>query len=174
VGDWRHCWQGCFTEKQYLDAEKAHEQGVEYLGSRGAESLSTTSSHNANADDLRPTNSSGSGSNASQYEDARPSQPTGSGSQAKQEAKPDTYRPTAVRQASSGSISTAKQRASPPIAETMRPSTAETKKGREVSNIRTLAPRKASHGRSKSDIPTTPVKLSHSSVDGQFPMPGQS
>ncbi|KAI7672455.1 Rho GTPase activation protein [Hortaea werneckii] len=174
VGDWRHCWQGCFTEKQYLDAEKAHEQGVEYPSSRGAESLSTTSSHNANADDLRPTNSSGSGSNASQYEDARPSQTTGAGSQAKQDAKPDTYRPTAVRQASSGSISTAKQRGSPSIAETKRPSTAETKKGREVSNTRTLAPRKASHGRSKSDIPTTPVKLSHSSVDQQFPLPGQS
>ena len=30
VGDWRHCWQGCFTEKEYLEAEKAFEQGVEY------------------------------------------------------------------------------------------------------------------------------------------------
>jgi hypothetical protein len=25
VGDWRHCWQGCYTEKEYLEAEKAHE-----------------------------------------------------------------------------------------------------------------------------------------------------
>lgn len=31
VGDWRHCWQGCHTEKEYLEIEKAHEMGIEYL-----------------------------------------------------------------------------------------------------------------------------------------------
>lgn len=30
VGDWRRCWQGCFTEKQFLEAEKAYEGGSEY------------------------------------------------------------------------------------------------------------------------------------------------
>jgi hypothetical protein len=27
VGDWRHCWQGCFTEKEYLQVEKLIEEG---------------------------------------------------------------------------------------------------------------------------------------------------
>ena len=31
VGDWRHCWQGCFTEKRYLEEEKMYEQGVDYV-----------------------------------------------------------------------------------------------------------------------------------------------
>lgn len=30
VGDWRRCWQGCFTEKRFLEAEKAFEAGGEY------------------------------------------------------------------------------------------------------------------------------------------------
>ena len=25
VGSWKHCWQGCFTEKEYLQSEKEHE-----------------------------------------------------------------------------------------------------------------------------------------------------
>lgn len=29
VGEWRHCWQGCFTEKQFLEIETAHERGSE-------------------------------------------------------------------------------------------------------------------------------------------------
>ncbi|WPB08078.1 uncharacterized protein RHO25_012742 [Cercospora beticola] len=27
VGDWRHCWQGCFTEKEYLNIERLVEDG---------------------------------------------------------------------------------------------------------------------------------------------------
>ena len=27
VGDWRHCWQGCFTEKEYLNVERMVEAG---------------------------------------------------------------------------------------------------------------------------------------------------
>jgi hypothetical protein len=29
VGDWRHCWQGCYTEKDYLKIEEMHEAGIE-------------------------------------------------------------------------------------------------------------------------------------------------
>ena len=31
VADWRNCWQGCVTEKQYLLAEKMFEEGREYV-----------------------------------------------------------------------------------------------------------------------------------------------
>nr|POE63644.1 putative rho-type gtpase-activating protein 2 [Quercus suber] len=27
VGDWKHCWQGCFTEKKFLELEMAYENG---------------------------------------------------------------------------------------------------------------------------------------------------
>jgi hypothetical protein len=29
VGDWRHCWQGCYTEKDYLKIEEMVEAGIE-------------------------------------------------------------------------------------------------------------------------------------------------
>ncbi|EGP85713.1 uncharacterized protein MYCGRDRAFT_74100 [Zymoseptoria tritici IPO323] len=29
VGDWRHCWQGCYTEKDYLKIEEMVEAGLE-------------------------------------------------------------------------------------------------------------------------------------------------
>ncbi|CAK4029439.1 uncharacterized protein RCC_04181 [Lecanosticta acicola] len=29
VGDWRHCWQGCYTEKEYLRTEELHEAGFD-------------------------------------------------------------------------------------------------------------------------------------------------
>ena len=28
VGSWKQCWQGCYTEKEYLKAEQDHEQGL--------------------------------------------------------------------------------------------------------------------------------------------------
>jgi len=37
VGDWRRCWQGCYTEKQFLEAEKAYEQGSDYETPAGTE-----------------------------------------------------------------------------------------------------------------------------------------
>lgn len=172
VGDWRHCWQGCYTEKQYLEAEKAHEQGIDYPmpSSRGGESQSTTSS-TALADEVPPQSSgsvSNTSKNGSQYDDARDDLDS-----QHSQSTPQAYRPKNVRQISNGSISTPKQQ-SPPLPDVRRPSTAEGKekrKEKDASTTRTITPRQVSgHGRSKSDIPTSPAKV----TDYAFPMPGRS
>ncbi|KAK4546030.1 hypothetical protein LTR36_002167 [Oleoguttula mirabilis] len=171
VGDWRHCWQGCFTEKPYLESEKAHEQGAEYQPPTETDSHDG-SVHNVPVVDERAVHSSSSGSGASKpgshYEDARLTLQE-EGEQRRQEnAKPETYRPIGVRGFSNGSISTPMRS---PVPDVKRPSTAEDKKSMEGGSSSTT-PKKVSHGRSKSDVPTTPVKVS-SGADHSFPMPGR-
>ena len=174
VGDWRHCWQGCFTEKQYLESEKAHEQGLNYQASTSRDgAISRNNSMQNLAVDERAIHSSGSGSNASKagshYEDAQPMQEDFE-QRTQENLRPNTYRPVGVREHSNASIPTPKRSPPPPLMDFKRPSTAEDMKSMESSS-RTATPRRISHGRSKSDIPTTPVKVSHSSADYPFPMP---
>ncbi|KAK5122442.1 hypothetical protein LTR85_004026 [Meristemomyces frigidus] len=176
VGDWRHCWQGCFTEKQYLESEKAHEQGADYqppVGDSEAASLNNSVNNLAIVDE-RAVHSSSSGSGTSKpgshYEDAKPTLQEEDEQRKQENAKPETYRPAGVREFSNGSISTPKLGPSL-MADVRRPSTAEGKKSVEVGSS-SVTPRKPSHGRSKSDVPTTPVKVS-SGTDHAFPMPGR-
>lgn len=177
VGDWRHCWQGCFTEKQFLETEKAHEQGAEY---QPPVSSSQTGSRNGSLQnvavvDERAVHSSSSGSGASkpgsQYEDARPTPQDESEQRKAENVKPETYRPAGVREFSNGSASTPKRTQQLVTDDARRPSTAEDKRSMEDTS-RTATPRKISHGRSKSDVQGTPVKVS-SSADHSFPMPGR-
>lgn len=91
VGDWRHCWQGCYTEKKFLEYEVAHANGevvddpTPLSQSTGVSSrtdpayLASMSDFSRNmlrsGADERAVSSSGSMSGtskpASQYEDAR-------------------------------------------------------------------------------------------------------
>ncbi|KAK3109235.1 hypothetical protein LTR53_017734 [Teratosphaeriaceae sp. CCFEE 6253] len=169
VGDWRHCWQGCYTEKQYLESEKAHEQGAEY---RPPAENSLTNMRNGNGSshnllqDERAVHSSGSSEPASHHEEtnARPTLAESTTQRRKENETPETYRP---RKFSNGSFSTPQrsptQRSPTGNGEMKRPATAEARKGSDETGQR-RAPGSYSHSRSKSDVPTTPVS-------GDFALP---
>lgn len=115
VGDWRHCWQGCYTEKAYLEAEMAHENGVTMDPALETNSRPTTHHTDYSRDDditpteeERPPPSSGSNissqpsRNGSHYSDARsvlpremsPSGLSQSRTNNNENAMPESYRPT--------------------------------------------------------------------------------
>ncbi|KAK1074896.1 hypothetical protein LTR74_000740 [Friedmanniomyces endolithicus] len=178
VGDWRHCWQGCFTEKQYLESEKAHEQGADYkppstTSEPSIASLTNgknTSSYNLlAAADERAVHSSGSSEPASNYEDAQPSIPPSSAEHTvlprrpDTESLPETYRPAgSPRTHINGTFSTP-QRSPTAFPESKRPSTAEDRKpsedlpAQQKTGPSTPRPQYA-HSRSRSDVAaSTPV-----------------
>ncbi|KAK0355233.1 hypothetical protein LTR57_012081 [Friedmanniomyces endolithicus] len=178
VGDWRHCWQGCFTEKQYLESEKAHEQGADYKPppSTSEPSIASltngknTSSYNLlAAADERAVHSSGSSEPASNYEDAQPSIPPSSAEHTvlprrpDTESLPETYRPAgSPRTHTNGTFSTP-QRSPTAFPEAKRPSTAEDRKpsedlpAQQKTGPGTPRPQYA-HSRSRSDVAAgTPV-----------------
>jgi len=179
VGDWRHCWQGCYTEKQYLEAERAWEQGVEYPAphSRGEEEPAHNDGPPEPAVEERAVSSSGSSKPGSQHEDIRLVQPDETESQPQQRQrlaenrKPETYRPaggnTRARVQTNG-VSVTPPTRSPtfPVQarEVRRPSTAD---GEEFGGGGGGAHTPTLHRRSRSDVPTSPV-------DHAFPRPGRS
>jgi hypothetical protein len=164
VGDWRHCWQGCFTEKEYLEAEKAHEQGRDYQipSSQGLSAIRNGST--SNVADERAVHSSSSSEPSARFEDARPTQSEDPGSRRKEEPRPEAYRPSGSRENTNGSLNTP-QRSPVITGEVKRPATAEERKASEDTPTRTT-PKPYGHGRTKSDVVTTPVKAD---ADFQFP-----
>ena len=129
VGDWRHCWQGCFTEKQYLEAERAHEEGREYtlpptitrpqakeVESNGTTAQSQTQlqqlqSQSLSVENERAVHSSGSNASGdvsrtgsgSAYEDARSTHegsPNRANNNTSENKKPNTYQPAGYSQSS--------------------------------------------------------------------------
>ena len=82
VGDWRHCWQGCYTEKDALEIEKMVEQGDLYHPPPSSDTNSSklnfrgTVLDQGRTDDVAViddrAHSSGSSKPGSSYEDARP------------------------------------------------------------------------------------------------------
>ncbi|TKA48747.1 hypothetical protein B0A54_00883 [Friedmanniomyces endolithicus] len=178
VGDWRHCWQGCFTEKQYLESEKAHEQGADYkppLSTSEPSIASLTNGKNTSsynllaAADERAVHSSGSSEPASNYEDAQPSILPSSAEHTvlprrpENDTLPETYRPAgSPRTHNNGTFSTP-QRSPTALPETKRPSTAEDRKpsedlpAQQKTGPGTPRPQYA-HSRSRSDVAAgTPV-----------------
>lgn len=154
VGDWRHCWQGCFTEKQFLEAERAHENGHEYEMpvTRGQDSKSEY------GDDERAIHSSRSGSRdpsraGSNYEDARSTRYEPSPQRKPENAKPDTYKPAGSSQQTNGSAHGLKHVASQ---EDKRPATA----GKQSEESSAASTPRQQHSRSKSDLPLSPIKPS--------------
>lgn len=178
VGDWRHCWQGCYTEKQYLESESAHEQGVDY---ELVVDSSSTMSRNEHADDddatpiadERPPPSSGSNMSSqpsrsgSHYSDAREvlqqreMSPSG---QSRENAMPESYRPTGSPPLRNGNGTKTPDRKTvthrPKTAD--RPKTSDGKKSfGEGSSDNASTPRLNifTHSRSHSDLPMTPTKV---------------
>ena len=163
VGDWRHCWQGCYTEKQYLEVEKAHEQGLEYQppttdhSPAGVTAPDTKKSASENVIvDERAVHSSGSsdaaGRQGSQDTYAR------STSRPRENTKPDGYGPQLAKKDTNGRLASPERKPVP----NKRPSTAqggEKKPSVDSTNGVTLPkPKAPSHNRSQSDLPLAPIK----------------
>lgn len=184
VGDWRHCWQGCFTEKHFLEAEKAFELGVKYefppnFPHNLGEHVSRDTSRPNLPSEERAVYSSGSSKPASQYGDARPAPRDADEPEPrskKEGKKPETYRPAGYsREQSNGFLGTSTARSLSAVSDPKRPITSDGGKENEDVGIGrdfVKNPRQASHSRSKSDIPATPVLLSSAGDDYPFPMPG--
>lgn len=184
VGDWRHCWQGCFTEKQYLQAEQ---NGID--NDVAVDSSSTMSGNEQNGEnvinpraDERPPPSSGSNMssqpsrNGSHYSDARSMiqremSPSG---QSRENAMPESYRPTGSPPLPNGNGAKMHDRKTvthrPKTAD--RPKTSDGKKALgegSTDNSTTSTPKLSvfAHSRSYSDHPITPTKAN----GGGFKLP---
>ena len=171
VGDWRNCWQGCYTEKQYLAAEKAYERGLEHevpvaQGQHDrAESRSRKMATNERAIHSRSSGRSPSrdaSRQGSHYEDARSAQQ--SPHRGNENVRPDNITVPSYSQFSNGSVTTL-ERKNLASQEPQRPATA----GKQTSDSsKTSTPRQGSHSRSQSDFQLSPVKPT-SPVDFPFP-----
>lgn len=172
VGDWRNCWQGCYTEKQFLASEKAHERGLEYeIPATRAEQDNSQSSdwtlipgmderavHSSSSGRSRSRDASRQGSH---YEDARSAQQ--SPHRGNENVRPDTSQLPKVSSFSNGSAAAPDRR---PLGsqDLQRPATAGKQSG-DGSKVST--PRQGSHTRSQSDFQLSPVAPS-SPVDFPF------
>lgn len=181
VGDWRHCWQGCFTEKQYLEAEKAHEQGVEYqMPASESESISTkivTSGANVTSDE-RAVHSSGSStvnvsSRKGSGQEETKAEPKEASSQVQNEnSNPDTYKPEVSSKQTNGSAA-APERRPVPSQETKRPSTSGKASNTDDKKDATSKTKTQPHSRSQSDLPSLSPVRPQPSLELPFQTPGQ-
>ena len=162
VGDWRHCWQGCFTEKQYLEAEKAHEQGKESSASESRQPQEKKPVHDSTnaVGDERAVYSSGSGEASRQgsgYEDARspPQSP---------HRKPENLKPSGSPSYTNGGFPSAdhNQLSTKASQDLRRPSTAGEKKTTDDTTVKAGPKSPRAHSRSQSDLPLTPIKSTSS------------
>ena len=149
VGDWRRCWQGCFTEKEWLDGERLYEQGVRPApgsGPAGPHRQSEPAPYLGNASlDERAVHSSGSGVSTAH------ASRSGSGSHSED---PPRLPPRVPSNGSSGNI------ARKPVPTQARPSMSEVQAD-TATNETTRGPTRSSssivHGRSRSDFAGSPT-----------------
>lgn len=175
VGDWRHCWQGCFTEKQYLQAEKNPDSDIDNEAIiDGNELTQNGDSEAARRADDRPPPSSGSNMSSaasrsgSHYSDARSNlgREISPSSQARENTMPESYRPTGSPPLANGGGAKTPDRK--PLAlrskTADRPKTSDGKKGLgEGGADNSTTPKFSSvfaHSRSHSDALLTPTKAS--------------
>ncbi|KAK3677786.1 hypothetical protein LTR78_002636 [Recurvomyces mirabilis] len=160
VGDWRHCWQGCFTEKEYLEIEKQHEQGDSYQPPKILSTSNLTNDSSASTlhgGDERVVHSSGS-ERVDQREDSISTLSGDSMQRSRENSKPETYRPVGARGRNNDNVSTPQRSPTTGLIESKRPATAEDRKGSGDDTPTNSTPRPYTHSRSRSDVATTPVK----------------
>lgn len=162
VGDWRNCWQGCFTEKHYLEAEKAHEQGSGYQmpASTSKQQLTSVNGGNLSTDDgaAQSSGSASSSRQGSQPDASRSVQSGRSSPRTTENTRSDMYKLGAKSNISSGRLM-GPSRGHVAMQEVKRPSTSKSSE-RDFSNgsIDSSRPAMPSHNRSKSDVALTPTK----------------
>lgn len=187
VGDWRRCWQGCFTEKQFLEAEKAYEQGSEYEmplefekdkemeKEKGQKQNEEQSSQTVVADEKAASQKAMSDrsvkvSRQARTEDGEKPLPNEKASPplppSNENVKPE---PSLVSlpdysQYVNGSVPSTPERKTVLLPDTKRPSTAQAS---ESPQIGTTKPKTSSHSRSQSDLLLSPIQQT-SPVDLPF------
>ena len=182
VGDWRNCWQGCFTEKDYLAAEKAFEQGEEYhepatrsqatssenvlqgvtlddLSSRAVHSSNSSRSRSQSQSQSRNTSRAGS-----RYEDSRSAHQ--SPHRGNENARPENLQASTTSLHTNGSATASDRRLLSSQDLQQRPATAG-RQERDSSSHSTPRANAPAHSRSQSDFQLSPVKPS-SPVDFPF------
>lgn len=169
VGDWRHCWQGCYTEKEYLRIEERVEAGLDpdvpSESELGDEQSTASTAWTTTVDDGRSEAvsvsddraiSSGTGSTGSKPTTSSRDVPEHFQSENR---KPQTYLPHGAKVFSNGTIGLGINE------EPKRPRTADQRNapeegmsgGQSKSRSNSTTP-KVGHNRSRSDLPATPVK----------------
>lgn len=184
VGDWRHCWQGCYTEKDYLKVEEMVEAGVDpssiesdqlTIGEFSDEKSLSQSLQTTNLSDERSTGRSewatttGGTSDAGSLHDTRTMSSSGDGRSVSTDPynnrRVENYQPLSYTPAgySNGSYGLGID------PDTKRPSTAEQRRAPDEGTIKSNASAGAvksrsdsttlrvGHGRSRSDLPPTPA-----------------
>lgn len=175
VGDWRHCWQGCYTEKEFLKIEERVEAGLdpempsesEHGDERSMSSTAwaTTNDEASEAVSISDDRaiSSGSGSAVSK---ARTSS-----RDRVENTQPRTYMPAGANAFSNNSFGLGINE------EPQRPRTADQRNAPEEgmtgstsrqSRSNSTTPR-VGHTRSRSDLPTTPVRA-NANADWSLPV----
>lgn len=187
VGDWRHCWQGCYTEKDYLKVEEMVEAGVDpasvdpdqlTVGELSDEKSLSHSLRATTIGDDRSTSrgewatTTGGNSDAGSVHDSHAMSTSGDARSVSTEPyssrrvenfQPLTYTPAGYSNGSYGlGIDP----------DTKRPSTAEQRHAHEEGSAKgsagsgtiqsrsdSITPR-VSHGRSRSDLPAAPIQSS--------------
>lgn len=185
VGDWRHCWQGCFTEKEYLSVEKMIRDGAEpheLPKKRSGDEQSLTNSLWASTiNDDAPSDamsmderaiSSGSSKPDSKYDRSMSHADL---HQRNEYAKPMTYLPAGAHMYGNGTNGLgvdqdmqrpATAQGGPPRAMTGTQQQQQQSAPATKSRSNSTAPR-IGHSRSRSDLPATPVKTN---ADFGFPV----
>ncbi|KAF2861126.1 Rho GTPase activation protein [Piedraia hortae CBS 480.64] len=163
VGDWRHCWQGCFTEKQYLEAEKALEQN-KILRSNSSPATSRTGSQAPVGSDESVDSSADRVS-----EDTRDARP-----RAENKRLVDAFKTRGQQQRDPSP----RDRRLPAL--TARPTTSDcdsefdTVRGLPSDITRPPLVTRNTHSRSKSDVPPTPSKVAgYPGGDSWFNLPSR-
>lgn len=167
VGDWRRCWQGCYTEKQFLEAEKAYEQGSDYEMPIADEKEKVQSEEQSKETAVMDEKATSEGSSASasrkgstqDAEKAALSEAVSPPPPPKNEnVRPDPSLASLpdYSQYVNGYVPPTPDRKASLMADTKRPSTAQ---GMESPKIGTPSkPKTHTHTRTKSDLPLPPVQ----------------
>ncbi|KAF2166655.1 hypothetical protein M409DRAFT_23286 [Zasmidium cellare ATCC 36951] len=179
VGDWRHCWQGCYTEKEYLKVEERVEAGLDPEVHSESElgderSLSSTAwattiddgrSEAVSVDDRAI--SSGTGSTASKPTTSSRDNAENFQSDSK---KPMNYMAPGAKVYSNGAVGLGiNEEPKRPRTADQRNAPEEGMKGGQTKSRSNSTTPKVGHNRSRSDLPATPVKT-HANADWSNPV----
>lgn len=174
VGDWRHCWQGCYTEKQALEDEKlwemehgmhgpaaqneASSMRVNYKPSNAADSSTGTSSADERAisssgnTSLHETDSANPSSSSHLRDDWETVTTPSASATNTPDRRPATSHDPSVRRPTGTKNSALNLTIDSS-------SSCYSRKVSEEGSSATRTPRQTSHARSQSELPATPTRV---------------
>lgn len=171
VGDWRHCWQGCFTEKQYLETEAVDDQGADVPPSAGQQESKVTNGSLKTALNERAVHSSSSnnsapasrkGSQQGTTKQGTTKQGQGSYSSKDENSRPEKFRSASDQQINGGVAPLVPRK--PVGTPIKRPATA----GKSSDDEKSTTPKSIEHNRSRSEFAAIAPVKSQAPLDFQF------